>query len=467
MLRAVLVVGAVGAVEWPVWRNASDIPADPARRRLERNWAATGEGCGETRDAVAPLLRERSGFVAAGPLAEALGVGGCGVACLGVGAPVALLGPAASLRRWAPGPGRGAADLARWFGETCASVEVGWLTYGAPATLYWLPPRGGRRVFQARLRAGEAHTHWQRCGLGHAFAVVDDATGAEVARYVASRDAIHVVVPAPRPALGRRRTAADMAKRERETRAYEERRARNVRRSWTATGYARGALPPDLWADVSTYWHNNRHSLAFEEWGDSQDAYVNWWDAPPSMCFLPFGLKGRWHAALRALVEAWLGGNVDLEPTDLYGIRSYPDGATLTPHVDRETTHAASVIVNVAQYGMREPWHLQIKNIATGAYDAVAVAPGEVLYYESARCLHGRVEPLRGDAYASLFAHYRPAGDPGWYRAPNPPGDAPLDRAAWGGDAPYDLGDPHEQAGVAGVRAETRRVEARQTRGEL
>ncbi|KAH8063547.1 hypothetical protein JL722_2726 [Aureococcus anophagefferens] len=36
MLRAVLVVGAVGAVEWPVWRNASDIPADPARRRLER-----------------------------------------------------------------------------------------------------------------------------------------------------------------------------------------------------------------------------------------------------------------------------------------------------------------------------------------------------------------------------------------------------------------------------------------------
>ena len=74
MLRAVLVVGAVGAVEWPVWRNASDIPADPARRRLERNWAATGEGCGETRDAVAPLLRERSGFVAAGPLAEALGV---------------------------------------------------------------------------------------------------------------------------------------------------------------------------------------------------------------------------------------------------------------------------------------------------------------------------------------------------------------------------------------------------------
>ena len=73
-----------------------------------------------------------------------------------------------------------------------------------------------------------------------------------------------------------------------------------------------------------------------------------------------------------------------------------------------------------------------------------------------------------GDAYASLFAHYRPAGDPGWYRAPNPPGAAPLDRAAaWGGDAPYDLGDPHEQAGVAGVRAETRRVETRRTRGEL
>ena len=38
--------------------------------------------------------------------------------------------------------------------------------------------------------------------------------------------------------------------------------------------------------------------------------------------------------------------------------------------------------------------------------------------------------------------------------------DAPLDRAAWGGAAPYDLGDPHEQAGVAGVRAPLRRGRA-------
>ena len=70
------------------------------------------------------------------------------------------------------------------------------------------------------------------------------------------------------------------------------------------------------------------------------------WHAPPEMCYLPFGLKRRWHNALRPLVEQWIG-NVELEDTDLYGLRRYTRGSTLLPHVDREETHAASVIVCV------------------------------------------------------------------------------------------------------------------------
>jgi hypothetical protein len=48
---------------------------------------------------------------------------------------------------------------------------------------------------------------------------------------------------------------------------------------------------------------------------------------------------------------------------------------------------------------------------------------GDIVYYESARCLHGRMQPLHGGYYVNMFSHYRPAGgDPQWYTHENPPG---------------------------------------------
>jgi hypothetical protein len=32
---------------------------------------------------------------------------------------------------------------------------------------------------------------------------------------------------------------------------------------------------------------------------------------------------------------------------------------------------------------------------------------GDIVYYESARCLHGRMKPLMGEFYVNIFAHYR------------------------------------------------------------
>ena len=48
--------------------------------------------------------------------------------------------------------------------------------------------------------------------------------------------------------------------------------------------------------------------------------------------------------------------------------------------------------------------------------------PGDIIYYESAKSLHGRNTPLAGGFYTNLFTHYRPIGDPEWYRKENPPG---------------------------------------------
>jgi len=49
---------------------------------------------------------------------------------------------------------------------------------------------------------------------------------------------------------------------------------------------------------------------------------------------------------------------------------------------------------------------------------------GDIVYYESAKCLHGRNKPLKGEGsyYVNLFTHYRPTGDPQWFEKPNPEG---------------------------------------------
>lgn len=139
---------------------------------------------------------------------------------------------------------------------------------------------------------------------------------------------------------------------------------------------------------------------------------------------MPWGLKGYWQTRLRQLVQDWIGHNVTLENTDIYGMRRYEDGARLLSHVDREATHAASLIGNVAQSNIREPWTVEIYDHADRLHE-IEMSPGDIVYYESARCLHGRMKPLRGDYYVNLFTHYRPIGDPQWFLKSNPEGTVP------------------------------------------
>ena len=58
------------------------------------------------------------------------------------------------------------------------------------------------------------------------------------------------------------------------------------------------------------------------------------------------------------MVEAWVGE--ELEITDMYGMREYTKGARLLTHVDRESTHAASLIVNIAQENVVKPWTVEV-----------------------------------------------------------------------------------------------------------
>jgi len=113
---------------------------------------------------------------------------------------------------------------------------------------------------------------------------------------------------------------------------------------------------------------------------------------------------------LGPLAEDWAGG-LKLKPTSIYGIRRYRNRSTLLTHTDKAETHVISVIMNIAQ-DVEEDWALNIKD-HEGRDHTVFLQAGEMLWYESAKLLHGRQKPFKGSYFDNMFIHYMPRGL--WY----------------------------------------------------
>jgi hypothetical protein len=59
-----------------------------------------------------------------------------------------------------------------------------------------------------------------------------------------------------------------------------------------------------------------------------------------------------------------------------------------------------------------EPWPIYIEDFQ-GRTHEVILTPGDMLFYESSKCFHGRPKVFNGSWYSSLFVHYYPKY--GWY----------------------------------------------------
>ena len=69
-------------------------------------------------------------------------------------------------------------------------------------------------------------------------------------------------------------------------------------------------------------------------------------------------------------------------------------------------THVISAILNIKQK-VDSPWPLQIYD-NDGKLHEITLEPGEMVWYESARLIHGRVKKLNGTYYENVFVHYMP-----------------------------------------------------------
>tara|TARA_B100001287_G_scaffold273940_1_gene278328 strand:+ start:1690 stop:2280 length:591 start_codon:yes stop_codon:yes gene_type:complete len=111
------------------------------------------------------------------------------------------------------------------------------------------------------------------------------------------------------------------------------------------------------------------------------------------------------HEELQQLHEEWSGHK--LEPSAIYGIRSYNQGASLIQHVDRVATHHISCIIIVDKdLGNEEDWALEIQD-PQGNWHSVYADVGDIILYESAKCSHGRNLPLKGNWFRNFYVHYK------------------------------------------------------------
>jgi len=103
---------------------------------------------------------------------------------------------------------------------------------------------------------------------------------------------------------------------------------------------------------------------------------------------------------------------VKVKPDTLtLSIRRYANGSTVFPHVDRLHKSVIKTIMNIRQ-DVEEDWPLYVMD-NKGVEHMVMLEPGEMIWYEAARIIHSRPQPLRGDFYDNLFVSFIPLGD--WY----------------------------------------------------
>ncbi|CAB9525079.1 expressed unknown protein [Seminavis robusta] len=112
---------------------------------------------------------------------------------------------------------------------------------------------------------------------------------------------------------------------------------------------------------------------------------------------------------LQPYTEAWVG--MPLHPVLAYGFRLYLNESDLNMHVDKAQTHIISMIYHIDRSEDSQPWPVLIEDFKGNTHE-IELQPGDILFYESSKCLHGRPSKYYGSWYTSVFVHYYPTN--GW-----------------------------------------------------
>mmetsp|Transcript_10711 Transcript_10711/g.21554 ORF Transcript_10711/g.21554 Transcript_10711/m.21554 type:complete len:644 (+) Transcript_10711:3-1934(+) len=346
----------------------------------------------------------------------------CRAACLEKGTDIGVAGhtmPRFHYRSWSGNPKQEKSRFERWFRDSCIRVEVCFINYVVkerPLAIYWVDPKTGKQKKQVDLMYSESKTNCFHSFLGHEFVAIDEKTD-----FYESITIDHITTKAfgtsPPSSSQKFDGVEQLEATVKRTLDHEWSRHQMVERTFSSLGFSKGRLPDDVFANMGSFYYNNRNNVVNEEW-EGKGVFVNWWETDVKFVSLPWDLKHAWQQRLNTLVSEWAG--VPIEETSMYGLRQYEGGARLLSHVDRIPTHAVSLIVNIAQHNLASPWPVEVFDHGDRLHEVI-MDPGDIVYYESAKNLHSRNRPLvckqGGCSYINLFTHYRPVNDgSSWHR---------------------------------------------------
>jgi hypothetical protein len=169
--------------------------------------------------------------------------------------------------------------------------------------------------------------------------------------------------------------------------------------NFTEHGFGLAKCPDDLLAALQQGIYDGL-ATAGEEPRDSviPGPHAPWFISRPD-------LNIRALKELHSFAEAWCG--IPLTALQAYGFRLYRNESQLFMHVDRKQTHVISFILHIDSSEDAEDWPIFIEDFDGNTHE-VTLKPGDILFYESSKCVHGRPTKFNGSWYTSLFVHYYP-----------------------------------------------------------
>jgi len=177
------------------------------------------------------------------------------------------------------------------------------------------------------------------------------------------------------------------------------------------TGFKIIQVPKDIWRTILDTYELLKHSEKIEIM-DNKNEWLGGEIETTIMDLNEFkSIVEIIHEELKSVHEEWV--NYKLEPSFIYGIRSYKRGSTLVEHRDRVETHHISSIICVDKDledpcgdSVLEDWALNIQD-HNGVWHNIILQVGQMLLYESAKCLHGRTQEFKGNYFNNMFVHYK------------------------------------------------------------
>jgi hypothetical protein len=175
-----------------------------------------------------------------------------------------------------------------------------------------------------------------------------------------------------------------------------------VNPNFTENGWGLTRAPHQLVTELKESLHNGLATAREESeevigWGEERPLFIEQRE-----------LNNKVLEELKPMHENWAG--IPLKGALAYGLRAYRNNSVLSMHVDRADTHMISCILHVDSSEDAEPWPLFIEDFQGNTHEVILTS-GDMLFYESSKCIHGRPRPFNGSWYSSIFVHYYPAID--------------------------------------------------------